>query len=136
MFKDDSICDTLHRFVSRGMFNIVPSWKSVGSNDDANKLGPFILNGTADMDAGSNYFRLTVQNLHCSQGIDENNSNYARVFALFRVIQSWEDGSASVDRTGLSGLTLSAEGIWRSSEGQLRMVGCLGVVETNSERCN
>ncbi|KAL9443456.1 hypothetical protein AB3S75_016755 [Citrus x aurantiifolia] len=119
------------------MFDIIPSWKSVGSNDDANTLGPFILNGTAkDMDAGSNYFRLNVQNLHCSQGIDENNSNYARVFALFRLIQSWEDEYTSADRTGLSGLTLSAEGIWRSSEGQLCMVGCLGVVETSSQRCN
>ncbi|GAY50522.1 hypothetical protein CUMW_127320, partial [Citrus unshiu] len=137
LFKDDNICDTLHRYVSRGMFDIMPSWKSVGSNDDANKLGPFILNGTAkDMDSGSNYFRLNVQNLRCSQGIDENNSNYARVFALFRVIQSWEDEYTSADRTGLSGLTLSAEGIWRSSEGQLCMVGCLGVVETSSQRCN
>lgn len=136
LFKDDNICDNFHRFVSRGMFNIVPSWKSVGSNDDANKLGPFILNGTVDMDARSNYFRLNVQNLHFSQGIDENNSIYARVFALFRVIQSWEDGSASADQTDLSGLTLSAEGVWRSSEGQLCMVGCLGVVQTSSRRCN
>ncbi|KDO80387.1 hypothetical protein CISIN_1g047274mg, partial [Citrus sinensis] len=125
-FKDDNICNTLRRLVSNGMFDIVHSWTSVGSNDDANRFGPFVLSGMSKDNS----------ELARDPGIDENNIETARVFALFRLIHSWEDGYTSASRTGLSGLTLSAEGMWRSSEGQLCMIGCLGIVGTTSERCN
>ncbi|KAJ4708356.1 DUF2921 family protein [Melia azedarach] len=137
LFKDDKFCDTLQPFLLNGMLDILPSWKSVGSNDDANKLGPFVLSKKGKtLDEGSNNFRLIFQNVHCDPVIDESNKNAARVFAFLRVIHPWQAGYKSLDRTGVSGMTLSAEGMWRSSEGQLCMVGCLGIVGTTSDRCN
>ncbi|KAJ4708358.1 DUF2921 family protein [Melia azedarach] len=53
-----------------------------------------------------------------------------------------EDGAIKIfismppTRTGLSGMTLSAEGIWNPSSGQLCMVGCLGMVDSGLGECN
>ena len=75
LFKDDNICNTLRRLVSNGMFDIVHSWTSVGSNDDANRFGPFVLSGMSkDNSGGSNNFRLYVQNLHVIQELMKTTS--------------------------------------------------------------
>ena len=46
---------------------------------------------------------------------------------MFRAVPPWEHKYSAGKRSGLSGMTLSAEGVWRASTGQLCMVGCLGV---------
>lgn len=61
--------------VLNGMFDVILSWKHVGSNVSGNNCSPFVLNG------GFNIFKLKVQFLHCNQRIDENSSKTSRVFA-------------------------------------------------------
>lgn len=61
--------------VLNGMFDVILSWKHVGSNVSGNNCSPFVLNG------GFNIFKLKVQYLHCNQRIDENSSKTSRVFA-------------------------------------------------------
>jgi hypothetical protein len=51
----------------------------------------------------------------------------ARVAAVFRYVPPWEHQPTAAKRTGMSGMTLSAEGVWIPSMGRVCMVGCLGV---------
>ena len=39
------------------------------------------------------------------------------VSAVFRAMPPWEDQETAAKRAGLSGMTLSAEGVWRASGG-------------------
>ncbi|KAG6534560.1 hypothetical protein ZIOFF_008463 [Zingiber officinale] len=133
VYKGAGFCGILYRFASRELLNIVPNWNCNSTDEYCRKLGPFVtemaINAT---DGGFANVGLMMQDIRCEPRIDKNNMSLARVFTVFRAIPPWEDHYMVAPRTGLNGLTLSAEGIWNSSAGQLCMVGCLGL---DNEKC-
>ncbi|KAJ8550837.1 hypothetical protein K7X08_000207 [Anisodus acutangulus] len=67
--------------------------------------------------------------------IETNSPKTAKNFAVFRALSPSEDHLYSGARTGLSGMTISAEGTWSSSTGKLCMVGCIGL-ENDANGCD
>ncbi|XP_059638055.1 uncharacterized protein LOC132279984 [Cornus florida] len=137
MFTGDGLCEKLMDVELNDIFNIMPNLECIGWKDCHGKLGPFVLDRKIEAsDEDFNQFKLIIQNLHCEARIDENEMKTARVSAVFQVFSSSKYWHREAERTGLSSMTLSAEGIWHSSDGQLCMVGCLGQVGGRSERCS
>ncbi|MCE3216342.1 hypothetical protein HAX54_006162 [Datura stramonium] len=74
--------------------------------------------------------------LECDEISVKDNVTSARVSSVFRVVSPLENQFTAAQRTGLNNMTLSAEGIWKSSSGQLCMVGCRGVVGAEESNCD
>ncbi|KAK2967767.1 hypothetical protein RJ640_029663 [Escallonia rubra] len=130
MFESSEICHVLKRF-TKEFYSIAPNLKLSGSgrDDHSNRLGPFLLGRDIKaVDRSYKNFRLVMQNVRCEQENLENKSSDARVSAVLRLYPATMDGYVAAVRSGLSGMTLSVEGTWNSSKGQLCMVGCLGVL--------
>jgi len=112
--------------LSNEIFSILPNYhKTSFSTTDIRKLGPFVLgNEVIFLDESYNNVKLMVQNVKCtvSNSNDKITSN-ARVSAVVRVIPAASDRLTAISRSGLSSMTLPAEGTWDSSTGQLCMVG-------------
>ncbi|KAJ3694176.1 hypothetical protein LUZ60_009656 [Juncus effusus] len=124
VYKGSSFCGFLDRFVSDEVFHIVPNSKCSDSNNYCKKLGPFktkIL--TNSVFAGVS---IIMQDIRCEPSVGS-----ARVSAVFRAVLPRENRYVAARRTGLAGTTLSSEGVWNSSSGQLCMVGCLGLSQTD-----
>ena len=68
--------------------------------------------------------KLFMQDIKCEQKNIAGNASSARVSAVFRM------------RYGLNNVTVAAEGIWKSTSGQLCMAGCLGLVDVDGSQCN
>ncbi|XVF34753.1 hypothetical protein REPUB_Repub18cG0086100 [Reevesia pubescens] len=139
MFAGDDFCEILQNFVINHIFYFVPNWESFNADNNDSHWGPFLLGKEIKSTGGCfDNLKLVIQQLRCEPGIDQNNVRTSKVFAVFRVFHycSWKDRHLSEKRTGLSGTTLSAEGIWRSSEGQVCMIGCLGLEGASSDECN
>ncbi|KAK1360132.1 hypothetical protein POM88_044606 [Heracleum sosnowskyi] len=134
--KGFQFCDVFQRFASSQAFDIVVV-KSNCNGKYCNKLGPFVLErNLEETNQTFDDFKLIVANHRCVLG--NNNSkkqNTAKVFAVFRAISSQANRHTSHSRSGLSGMTISAEGSWDSSTGQLCMIGCVGI-EKGSDQCN
>lgn len=124
MFKGDEYCETLRKHIWNEAFEFV----STGTSIEQNRLGPFLLDRELEAAARDNLnqLRLMIQELVCVPETDQNGIRKAKVSAVFRVIHKSGNIYREEMRTGLSSRTLTAEGIWRSSHGQLCMVGCLG----------
>lgn len=67
---------------------------------------------------------------------DQGNASSARVSAVFRAASPLENQYTAAKRSGLNNMTVAAEGIWKSTSGQLCMAGCLGLVDVEGSRCN
>ncbi|KAI4338184.1 hypothetical protein L6164_016528 [Bauhinia variegata] len=137
MNREDQFCENIQPFLFDGLFSFSPKWEIFSKSDGSDKLGPFILPG--GMKASTEYFnnfRLLIQDFRCEQSSDEINAKTANVSAAFRLIYFEGQRCGFEERTHLSGMTLSAEGMWKSSSGQLCMVGCIGLVGEATERCN
>ncbi|KAK3127521.1 hypothetical protein QOZ80_7AG0574510 [Eleusine coracana subsp. coracana] len=93
-------------------------------------LGPFETDQDAEEDEVAGVGSLMMQDLHCDTGEEEEEAGIQRVSAVFRAVPSWEDPYTAARRSGLSGMTLSAEGAWNASAGQACMVACRGVGDT------
>ncbi|CAL9195304.1 unnamed protein product [Musa hybrid cultivar] len=128
VYRGSGFCGILDQFASGEILNIVPNWNCNSTDEYCSTLGPFAsekeINAT---DGGFANVGLMMQDIRCEPRIGTNNLSYARVSAVFRAIPPWENQYMVAQRTGLNGLTLTAEGIWNSSAGQLCMVGCLGL---------
>ncbi|KAH0708860.1 hypothetical protein KY290_010375 [Solanum tuberosum] len=98
-------------------------------------LGPFVHDWeiTEGKNAMSNKFQLLITNLHCLP--ETNSPKTAKVSAVFRALSPSEARFYSGSRTGISGMTISAEGTWNSSTGNLCMVGCIGL-ENDADGCD
>ncbi|WOH05557.1 hypothetical protein DCAR_0624976 [Daucus carota subsp. sativus] len=134
--KGFQFCDVFQRFANSEAFDIVVINSNCHSKS-CNKLGPFVLERNLE---GTNQtlddFKLIVSNYRCVLG--NNNSKRqksAKVFAVFRALSSQENRHTSQSRSGLSGMTISAEGTWDASTGHLCMIGCVGI-EKGSDECN
>lgn len=132
MYKGDDYCEKLREDVWNEVFEFVSTRENAGKEVEKNKLGPFLLD--KDLEAAAEHnnldrLRLMIQELECEPestphigGI----SRSAKVSAVLRVIQKSGYVYREEMRTGLSRMTLTAEGVWHSCAGQLCMIGCLG----------
>lgn len=131
IYKGNGFCDILDQFVSGEVLTVVPNWNCNSTDEYCSKLGPFAAEREIRAtDGGFGNVGLMMQDVRCEPRTGPNNISSARVSAVFRAIPPWESSSLAAQRTGLDGMTLSAEGIWSSSAGQLCMVGCLGLGDT------
>ncbi|KAK8595093.1 hypothetical protein V6N13_016000 [Hibiscus sabdariffa] len=138
VYKGDSFCAILEQVTNSGAFTVVPNWKCNGTDDYCSKLGPFV--SDKEIKATNGSFKdviLYMQDVRCKLTNGHRNASVARVAAVFRAAPASEDQyRVQWRRSGLSNMTLAAEGIWNSSSGQLCMVGCLGIVDAEGSSCN
>ncbi|XP_043724883.1 uncharacterized protein LOC122671616 [Telopea speciosissima] len=138
VYRGSEFCGILQRFTSGEAFSFVPNWRcnSSDSDDYCRKLGPFMtgreINST---EGGFKNVRLLMQDVRCEPRLGQGNES-ARVSAWFRAVPPFEYQYSAMERTGLSNMTLTTEGIWSSSTGQLCMVGCIGLADPELDGCN
>ncbi|TVU21544.1 hypothetical protein EJB05_31185, partial [Eragrostis curvula] len=126
LYKGASFCGILDRFTSEDVLAVVPNWRCNSTSDDAfcRRLGPFEADKATDATDGAfTNVSVVMQDVRCEP---RDAGSAARVSAVFRAVPPWEHQYTAGKRSGLGGTTLSAEGVWRASTGQLCMVGCLG----------
>ncbi|XP_062208350.1 uncharacterized protein LOC133909818 [Phragmites australis] len=128
LYKGRSYCGILDRFTSEDILAVVPNWRCNSTDALCRRLGPFETDKAIDATDGVfTDVSILMQDVRCEPTNALNGVSSARVSAVFRAVPPWEHKYAAGKRSGLSGMTLSVEGVWRASTGQLCMVGCLGV---------
>ena len=126
----------LFRMFEGETFDIVENSRCDGKGENCNNLDPFVLESEVKAINGvPPKFRLMMSNLHCVSGDNVNEPKTAKASAVFRAYSS-ENRFTAGGRTGVSGMTISAEGTWNSSSGQFCMIGCVGFTKTGSHGCN
>ncbi|RVW77118.1 hypothetical protein CK203_047764 [Vitis vinifera] len=133
IIKGLEFCKIFQR-LSAEKFDIVANSGCDGTEEHCHNLGPFVLGSEVKTTNGiQDKFRIMMNDLHCIPG---DKLSTAKASAVFRVVSSGENLYIAEGRTGLSGMTITAEGTWNSSSGRLCMVGCVGLAETGSHGCN
>lgn len=136
IYKGVGICEILEQVTSEGAFTVSPNWRCNGTDDYCSKLGPFMSDKEIKATDGSfRDVKLYLQNVKCEQTHQRGNTSSARVAAVFRAVHPSENQYTAALRSGFSNMTLFSEGIWNSSSGQLCMVGCLGLVDSEGSSC-
>ena len=131
IYRGSGFCEIFDQFASGEVLQVVPNWNCNSTDEYCSKLGPFSSEREIRAtDGGFANVGLVMQDIRCEPRSGPNNVSSARVSAVFRAIPPWENQYFAAQRTGLNGMTLSAEGIWVSSAGQLCMVGCLGLADS------
>ncbi|XP_059636194.1 uncharacterized protein LOC132278419 [Cornus florida] len=133
MLNASEFCKVL-KYFSNEAYSIAPNWKFSGRYERHIRLGPFLL-GKEIKSVDWTNVKLMMQNIICEEETTDYKTGNARVSAVFRAFALMERHVVAM-RRGLSGLTLSVEGIWNSSMGQLCMVGCIGAVDSGLEGCD
>ncbi|RCV04658.1 hypothetical protein SETIT_1G018200v2 [Setaria italica] len=125
-----SPCDIIYQSApGHQVMEVIPNWNCEGTDAFCSRVGPF---GTSRpttrsmQDMAFTRSGIAVQGLQCEPTSSIDGTAAARVAALFRYVPPWEHQSMAVERTGLSAMTLSAEGVWTASTGRVCMVACLG----------
>ncbi|KAJ7951848.1 DUF2921 family protein [Quillaja saponaria] len=137
IYKGLRFCEILEDITPGQAFTIVPNWRCNKTDEFCSKLGPFGSDkGIKDTGGGFRDVRLYIQNVKCEQATARGNSSSARVSAVFRAVSPSENVYNAAKRSGVSNMTLSAEGVWKSSSGQLCMIGCLGFIDAEGSSCN
>ncbi|KAM7480399.1 hypothetical protein LguiA_028612 [Lonicera macranthoides] len=137
MYKGLDFCLILERFTHQDALTVVPNWRCNGTDDFCSKLGPFLSNKVIKATDGSfKDVKLALQDVRCEKKTSQDIDGLTRVSAVFRAIPPFVDQFASAQRTGFNNMTLSAEGIWKPSSGQLCMVGCLGIFDGVTNGCD
>ncbi|XP_078174927.1 PII, uridylyltransferase (DUF2921) [Carex rostrata] len=138
VYKGSSFCGFLDSFMSEQMLFVVPNWNCTSNDAYCKKLGPFLTNrATYQTNRGFFGVAITMQDVRCEPrdpAVTGGSYGSARVSAVFRVVPPGVTQYTAFHRTGISGTTLSAEGVWNSSTGQLCMVGCLGSSDSCGSR--
>lgn len=131
LYKGADFCLILERFTGQDPLTVVPNWKCNQTNEICSKLGPFESDSRIKATNGSfKGVRLSLQDVRCEESPSKGQkSKFTKVAAVIRVVSPFEDHYNAGQRTGLNNMTLSAEGMWESSSGQLCMIGCLGIVD-------
>ncbi|RLN21920.1 uncharacterized protein C2845_PM07G36330 [Panicum miliaceum] len=128
LYKGNSFCGILDRFTSEDLLTVVPNWRCNATDATCRRLGPFETDKAVDATDGAfTDVSIVMQDVRCEPRNAPDGESSARVSAVFRAVPPWEHKYTAGKRSGLSGMTLAAEGVWRASTGQLCMVGCLGV---------
>lgn len=137
VYKGTEVCQLLEQVSGWEPFMVVPNWRCNATNDFCSKLGPFASDGRIKATNGSfKNVQLYMQDVRCEQTRGLKNSSTSKVAAVFRVARPTGNRSWERRRSALNNMTLAAEGIWKSSNGQLCMVGCLGRVDAEGSSCN
>ncbi|XP_039787026.1 uncharacterized protein LOC120653331 [Panicum virgatum] len=107
---------------------VIPNWNCKGADAFCSRVGPFEASRPATRamrDMAFTRSGITVQGLQCKPASSIDGAAAARLAAVFRYVPPWEDQPTAARRTGLSAMTLSAEGVWMASTGRVCMVACL-----------
>ncbi|KAG8379881.1 hypothetical protein BUALT_Bualt07G0135400 [Buddleja alternifolia] len=127
LYKENDFCVILERFTHQEALTVLPNWKCNGTDEFCSRLGPFVSDNEINATDGSfKNVKIVLQDVHCEKTTSKGNSGITRVSSMFRVVPPSENRFTAAQRTGITNMTLSAEGIWKSSSGQLCMVGCSG----------
>ncbi|EOA39112.1 hypothetical protein CARUB_v10011888mg [Capsella rubella] len=126
VYKGKGFCDLLQRVANRSPLTVVPNWKCNGTDEYCSKLGPFASDGDIKLTDGSfKDVKLYMQNIHCEETAARSETDaVTKVSAVFRAVHPSENLYISGMRSGLTNMTVTAEGMWKPSSGQLCMVGC------------
>nr|CAB3446272.1 unnamed protein product [Digitaria exilis] len=109
------------------MMEVIPNWNCKGTDAFCTSVGPFETTSRATQDmAALTRSAIAVQGVQCKPTSSIDGTPAARLTAVFRYVPPWEHHPTAARRTGLSGMTLSAEGVWNASTGRVCMVACLG----------
>ncbi|KAB1218626.1 hypothetical protein CJ030_MR3G026506 [Morella rubra] len=137
VYKGSRFCEILEEVTRYQAFTVVPNWRCNGTDEFCCKLGPYTSGDEIKATDGDfKDVKIYVQNLKCEQKIAQENVSFARVSAVFRAVSPLENQYTAVTRSGASNMTVAAEGVWKSSSGQLCMVGCIGLVDDEGSVCN
>jgi hypothetical protein len=140
--RGGSTCDMIYQSIPNNqVMEVIPNWNCKGTDEFCSRLGPFVSTSrpvtapnAAEEDMAFTRSGIAVTGLQCkSMGGSIGGTAAARVAAVFRYVPPWEHQPMAAKRTGLSSMTLSAEGVWIPSTGRTHMVACLGV---GKEACN
>lgn len=136
LVKDMQFC-TIFLRLSRQVFDIVSDSGCYGTQELCYNWGPFMLEHEVETtNRTQDKFRIMMKDLHCIPGDKRNKLSTAKASTVFRVVSSQENLFVAEARTGLSGMTIFAEGRWNSSSRLPCMVGCVALAETGSDGCN
>ncbi|KAK1281921.1 hypothetical protein QJS10_CPB22g01018 [Acorus calamus] len=124
VYKGHEFCAMLKQFTLGQIFDVVPNGSC---NSHCSKLGPF------EPESEIDNLHIVMQELQCESKVNGDGVSSARVSAILRAIPPREDFRGK-QRSGLDGMSLSMEGVWDSSSGQICMVGCLGVTNRCGSR--
>ncbi|KAL0415302.1 UNVERIFIED_CONTAM: hypothetical protein Slati_3362100 [Sesamum latifolium] len=123
IYKGLDFCVILERFTHQEALTILPNWKCNGTDEFCSKLGPFVSDKEINATDGSfRNVKLVLQDVRCENMTSKENAGVVKVSSVFRAVPPSENQFTAAQRTGLSNMTLSAEGIWKSSSGQLCML--------------
>ncbi|OIW17126.1 hypothetical protein TanjilG_27280 [Lupinus angustifolius] len=137
VYKGARFCEILEEITRERPLNVVPNWRCNGTDDFCSSLGPFMSDKEIKLtDGGFQDVKLYMQNVICDQAGIKGNTGSTRVSAVFRAVSPSESRFTAAGRSGPSNVSLAAEGIWKSSSGQLCMIGCLGFLDAKESRCN
>ncbi|KAM0886888.1 hypothetical protein ACQ4PT_029413 [Festuca glaucescens] len=129
-YKATYPCEALNRHAFSGQdITVLPGWHcNSTAGASCHGIGPFEMDRAEDADVLAGV-RIIMQDLQCmeQQGyVMGGAAGTAMVSAVFRALSPWEDTGTALSRSGLSGKTLSAEGVWNTSTGQACMMACRG----------
>lgn len=136
VYKGSHFCEILEEVTRDQAFTVVPNWRCNGTDEFCSKLGPYISDKEIKAtDGGFKDVKIYIQNLKCEQKVARGNVSSAMVSAVFRAVPPLENQYTAAVRSGVSNMTVAAEGVWKSSSGQLCMVGCLGLIGSQGTGC-
>lgn len=137
VYKGSRFCEILEEITRGQPLSVVPNWRCNGTDDFCSKLGPFVSDkGIKSTDGSFRDVKIYMQNVICEQAAARGNAGSARVFTNFRAVSPSENQYTAAKRSGPSNMSLAAEGFWKSSSGQLCMVGCIGSIGAKGSSCN
>lgn len=137
IYKGSDFCSILKQYTMGEAFTVLPNWRCNGTDEYCSKLGPFVSNKQIKAtDGGFKDVKLYMQNVRCEQTTEKDTASSARVSAVFRVVPPFANPYYAAQGSGLNNMTLPAEGIWRSSSGQLCMVGCSRIGNAEGDGCD
>ncbi|KAJ4821951.1 hypothetical protein Tsubulata_045867 [Turnera subulata] len=100
-------------------------------------MGPFVSGQEIKATNGSfEGAQLFMRVLRCEQTYERGNMSSAKVAGAFVAVPPTKNHYAEAMRSAPSNMTVAAEGIWKSSSGQLCMVGCVGLIDPEGSSCD
>ncbi|TQD81521.1 hypothetical protein C1H46_032919 [Malus baccata] len=137
IYKGPSFCEILQEVTREQAFTVLPNWRCNFPGDFCSKLGPFVADKEIRASNGSfKGVKIFMQDIKCEQKNAAGNASSATVSAVFRAVSPLENEYTAAKRSGLNNMTVAAEGIWKSTSGQLCMAGCLGLADVQGGQCN
>ncbi|KAL7619113.1 hypothetical protein Lser_V15G01318 [Lactuca serriola] len=138
-FKGAKFCGILKRLLNSDPLTVVPNWRCNETVEFCNKLGPF--DSDASIKGSFKGVALHLQDIRCEKpSLDLQGYKHGGLVKVAMVIRMGPPSDALYYttrlRTGLKKMTLSAEGVWDPSIGQLCMIGCRGIVNEEGDGCD